>query len=125
MNRSGYKNNTVNKKKVITEFLDRVTDKTKELEGNLLITSGFEIAVFQVSKEMGINYLKWPKKPKPPLSKILYSIDDPFIIDWHRKMCKECDSSLKRRWKLWYYILPYKKAVGCIQPDCENYWDKN
>ena len=35
------------------------------------------------------------------------------------KLCPKCGSSLRLHWRFW------QKNKGCIQPLCENYWEKN
>jgi hypothetical protein len=52
------------------------------------------------------------KKPKFPIGSLVREGDSgPF--------CPECDSSLKYR--IWWLLL---KSKYCIQPECENYWEK-
>lgn len=51
-----------------------------------------------------------PKPPKPPLGRI--------IKEGTIGICDECGSSLKT--KFFFF-----KTGGCIQPECENYWDKD
>ena len=49
-----------------------------------------------------------PPPPKPPLSRI--------IREGTIGECEKCGSSLKTKWFFF-------KPGGCIQPECENYWE--
>lgn len=51
-----------------------------------------------------------PEPPTPPPGRILSGVG---IVG----NCDKCGSSLKSKWLYW-------KGGGCIQPECENYWDK-
>ncbi len=68
------------------------------------------------SRQVKFNPLKNPicrkeacpiwKKPKPPIGRIYKEGTD---------TCPKCSSSLVRKWF---------KIVGCLQPECENYYKK-
>ena len=51
-----------------------------------------------------------PPPPKPPLGRML---NEDGIVG----TCEKCGSSLKSKWVFF-------KAGGCIQPECENYWER-
>jgi hypothetical protein len=48
------------------------------------------------------------EKPKPPSGAI--------IIEGSLSRCPICNSTEKRNW--------YFKKIGCINPDCENYYKR-
>ena len=52
-----------------------------------------------------------PAPPKPPLERV--------IQEGSYTFCKKCGSSIKFGGFLWL------KKLGCIQPECENYYGKN
>jgi hypothetical protein len=54
--------------------------------------------------------------PAPPLCRV---INDGF---GHQGTCDKCSSSLKRKW---YDIFGLSEPLGCLQPECDNYWEKN
>lgn len=56
------------------------------------------------------SYLKCetPKKPKPPLERLVYE-----GIGLH---CPLCESSLAKKWF---------KIMGCVHPECSNYYKKS
>lgn len=51
-----------------------------------------------------------PPPPTPPLGRMLTE----GVID----TCPQCNSSMKKKWFFF-------DGGGCIQPECENYWEKN
>ena len=61
---------------------------------------------------------KWLKRPKPPCCRIVmdYSVSG---------YCKLCHSSLQRRFKWIGHIFGIGKVIGCIQPECDNYYGKH
>ena len=58
-------------------------------------------------KWKNINILKSVEKPKCPPGRI---ITEGFSTGF----CSQCGSTIKRNW--------YFKNIGCIQPECENYY---
>ena len=56
------------------------------------------------------NTMAPPPPPKPPPGRI--------IREGVIGICDKCNSSLKTKWFFF-------KPGGCIQPECENYWEKN
>ena len=52
-----------------------------------------------------------PAPPKRPMRRI--------IVEGSISRCKKCGSSIKFGGFLWL------KNLGCIQPECENYYEKN
>ena len=55
------------------------------------------------------------KKPKPPLARIR----EEFIFEF----CSKCGSTLKRNFNFFPFIR-FGKILGCLQPECENYYGK-
>jgi len=53
--------------------------------------------------------MKNNKLPKPPLCRI--------VKEDESKICHLCKSSVKRNF--------FRKIIGCIQPECENYYLNN
>ncbi len=51
-----------------------------------------------------------PEPPKPPCSRI--------IKEGAIGICPKCGSSVKRS------FFGLGRVLGCIQPECENYWEK-
>ena len=60
------------------------------------------------------NLVKIPQPPKPPLSR--------YIREGSFGTCAKCHSSEIRKKILGLRI---GKKMGCIQPDCENYYKNN
>lgn len=56
-----------------------------------------------------------PEPPKPPLCRIRNEDMHHFLGS--ATYCKKCDSTMK--WKGWLWN---QKEIGCIQPECDNYW---
>jgi len=59
--------------------------------------------------------MKKNNKPTPPLSQI--------IAEGTVGSCPKCGST--ERYKHDYYFFKFGGKIGCIQPECENYWKKN
>ena len=66
-------------------------------------------------KETPKKSLEVPKPPKMPPNRMLNK--DECGIFGGRKLCDKCGSSLKTKWMLF-------NVGGCIQPECENYWER-
>ncbi len=57
-----------------------------------------------------------PEPPKFPLS-IIY-MDPPPMFGYSGDRCPKCHSMIKL--SRWFF----GKKIGCIQPECSNYWKK-
>lgn len=76
---------------------------------------------FDIKKKiLDVYYEKMPKKPKPPLCKL---INEKTYLDpsgkYNKKVCPECGSTYLTKYKVFY--LGIKKIQGCIQPNCKLY----
>jgi hypothetical protein len=73
------------------------------------------VLAYKISDDVILKHRKEPKSferppdfPKPPVSRI--------IAEGMSGSCPKCHSSEKRTW------LGLGKKIGCIQPECENYY---
>lgn len=62
-----------------------------------------------------MNSNKIPEPPKPPLTRL--------VKEGSLGTCPKCHSSEQKKYD--FGILSFGKKIGCINPECENYYGRN